>query len=167
LFDNGVFKVLKEDGTGNILLENASYALGENITEEATFDISNYIRPREGDLIYDPITKFLLEIKFVDHDVEFFALGRNYQYYLSCEAFQYQNEDIMTGIEDIDIFSLNSQDKLLNQVLFENGDVMVFEQGGYTVQEDGQVPPPIRETGTDFRPDAIKIKATVIDPFGG
>jgi len=164
-FDNGVFKIRKEHGDGYILLENKSKLLGEVVNAESSFDISNYIRPREGDLIYDPITKFLLEIKFVDHDVEFFALGRNYQYYLSCEAFQYQNEEIATGIESIDIFALNSKDKLLNQILLENGEALVFEQGGYSILEAGQVEVPIRESGTDFKPDAIKIKSSVVNPF--
>lgn len=134
---------------------------------EAAFDIVNYIRPREGDLVYDPITKFLMEIKFVDHDVEFFALGRNYQYYLSCEAFQYQNETIETGVAEIDLFGLNSRDLLGNQFLLENGDALVLEQGGYLILEDGNVPDPIRESGTDFTPDATKIKATFVDPFRG
>lgn len=133
---------------------------------EATFDIANYIRPREGDLIYDPMTKFLFEITFVDHDKEFFAIGKNYKYVLSCEAFTYQNETITTGVPEIDLFSLNSKDNLLNQVLMENGDTLILEQGGYLLQEDGQVPTPIRESGSDFKPDAVKIKATAINPFG-
>lgn len=133
---------------------------------EATFSISNYIRPREGDLIFDPITKFLLEIKFTDHDVEFFALGKNYQYTLSCEAFQYQQEIIETGNAEIDLFANNSTDKLLNQLMFETGDYIVFEQGGYMIQEDGQLPEPIREYGTpEFVPEADKLKVVIENPF--
>lgn len=132
---------------------------------EATFVLSNYIRPREGDLIYDPITKFLMEIKFVDHDVEFFALGKNYQYYMSCEAFQYQNEEISTGIASIDLFALNSTDKLLNQMLLENGDNLIHEQNGFVILEDGNVVDPIRSSGTDFSIDAAKLKVTIADPF--
>lgn len=137
----------------------------EALNGDAGFDITNYIRPREGDLIYDPITKFLMEIKFVDHDAEFFALGRNYQYYLSCEAFQYQNEEISTGVADIDLFALNSSDKLLNQILLENGNFLVYEQSGYSVLEDGNVAAPIRESGTDFSADATRIKMNTINPF--
>jgi len=164
-FDNNQFKVLKEQGVGFILLEEGSVLLGENTTDESIYDITNYIRPREGDLIYDPITKFLLEIKFVDHDVEFFALGRNYQYYLSCEAFQYNNEEINTGIENIDIFASNSKDILDNQLLAENGYAISFEQGGFVLVDDTPIIS-IRESGTDFKPGAIKVKSTVINPFG-
>ena len=132
---------------------------------EATFAINQYIRPREGDLVYDPMTKYLMEIKFVDHDVEFFALGKNYQYVMSCEAFQYNNEEIATGVAEIDIFSLNSKDKLLNQTLLENGDFVVFEQGGYLVMEDGNIPAPIRDYGTDFKADAAIIQTVINNPF--
>jgi len=163
-FDNNQFEILNESGASKILLESGLVLHGENITSEAIFDIENYIRPREGDLIYDPITKFLLEIKFVDHDVEFFALGRNYQYYLSCEAFQYNNEEIDTGVEHIDLFALNSKDLLDNQLLAENGVALIYEQGGYILLDVTPIPA-IRESGTDFSPGAIKVKSTVINPF--
>lgn len=137
-----------------------------NTNGEAAFDITNYIRPREGDLIYDPITKFLMEITFVDHDLQFFALGKNYQYVLSCQAFQYQNEAIETGNVDIDVFNFNSQDLLSNQVLMENGNVVVFEQEGYAILEDGLVPDPIREYGTPaFVSEAVKINVQLSNPF--
>lgn len=132
---------------------------------EANFTINNYIRPREGDLIYDPLTKYLVEVKFVDHDIEFYSLGRNYQYYLSCEAFQYQNEVIETGNAVIDLFSLNSKDILENQIILQNNNSLEFEQGGYLVKEDGNIPAPIRDYGTEFNPPAEQIKFTVNNPF--
>lgn len=139
-----------------------------NITNgESAVVISDYIRPREGDLIYDPITKFLLEVKFVDHDVEFFALGKNYQYYLSCEAFQYQNEIIETGVPDIDIFASMSNDKLLNQMLMENGDAIVFEQGGYLLLEDGSITTiPMRDYGSPVLvTESVKLNLSINNPF--
>jgi len=132
---------------------------------ESNFIIENYIRPREGDLVYDPMTKFLMEITFVDHDLEFFALGKNYQYVLSMEAFQYNNEEIATGINEIDVFHTNSTDMLANQILMENYDFITFEQGGYLLLEDGNIVQPLRDYGTDFKTDAATIKAVVTDPF--
>jgi hypothetical protein len=132
---------------------------------EANFTIGHYIRPREGDLIYDPITKFLMEITFVDHDAEFYALGKNYQYTLSCSAFMYQQCDIQTGVAAIDIFATNSTDMLLNQIILEDGSTLIFEQGGYALLEDGQIPVPVRTYGSEFNPEAVKISATVINPF--
>lgn len=65
-------------------------------------------RPREGDLIYVPVTNGtgeLYEIKFVDHTKDFFTLGRKipYFYEMQLEKFKYSNEVIDTGIPDIDI----------------------------------------------------------------
>lgn len=129
------------------------------------FRAINYIRPREGDLIYDPLTKFLMEIKFVDHDSEFFSLGKNYKYHLSCEAFSYQNEEISTGVTEIDLFQLNTGDLLFNQLLLESGEVIAFEQGGTATLEIAELPIPTRQYGTDFAPDATVIKVNITNPF--
>lgn len=61
-------------------------------------------RPREGDLIYVPVLQKLFEIKFVEEELLFFSLGRNnpYMYELRCEVFRYSNENLNTGVDDID-----------------------------------------------------------------
>tara|TARA_Y100000593_G_scaffold90859_1_gene178227 strand:- start:98 stop:943 length:846 start_codon:yes stop_codon:yes gene_type:complete len=59
-------------------------------------------RPKEGDLIYFPMTNGLFEIKFVEHENPFYQLGKLYTYKLSCELFQYSQEDIDTGWSDVD-----------------------------------------------------------------
>jgi len=121
---------------------------------EADFDISNYIRPLEGDLIYDPITKFLMEIKFVDHDVEFFALEKNYQYYLSCEAFQYQGEEIDTIIDRV-------------RLIMENDNAIILEGAGtnYLLMDQPSLGD-IRPKPPDFSPEVLEIEYSVINPFG-
>ena len=48
--------------------------------------------PKEGDLIYIPLTAALLDIKFVEDEQPFYALGKNYVFQLTCEKFQYSNE---------------------------------------------------------------------------
>ena len=63
---------------------------------------NNINRPREGDLIYFPMTKGLFEIKFVEHENPFYQLGRLYSYKISCELFEYSEEDFTTGFSDID-----------------------------------------------------------------
>jgi len=61
-------------------------------------------RPREGDLIYVPLLGKLFEIKFVEEELMFFALGRRqpYIYELRCEVMRYSNENLNTGVEEID-----------------------------------------------------------------
>lgn len=60
-------------------------------------------RPQEGDLIYDTITKRILEVKFVDQDSQWYQLGKMaYAYVMKCEFFQFGHEEFATGIQDID-----------------------------------------------------------------
>jgi len=72
------------------------------------------LTPREGDLIYFPLTKGLFEIKFVEHENPFFQLNKLYTYSLSCELFQYSQEDIDTGWTDIDKIESDRQDFAFN-----------------------------------------------------
>lgn len=74
-------------------------------------------RPREGDLIYIPlsIADALYEIRFVKEDSVFYNLGEFYTFDLQCEQFAFEDEEVNTGIEDIDdIASEGSQTFLLN-----------------------------------------------------
>jgi len=63
---------------------------------------TDIFRPREGDLIYFPLSKSLFEINFVEHENPFYQLGKLYSYKLSCELFTYNRENIDTGNTDID-----------------------------------------------------------------
>jgi len=59
-------------------------------------------RPKEGDLIYFPLSDSLFEVKFVEHENPFYQLGKLYMYQLTCELFEYEDEVIDTSIEAID-----------------------------------------------------------------
>ncbi len=59
-------------------------------------------RPNEGDLIYVPMTKNTYEIKFVEREVPFYQLGKNYIYGLTCELMENSNNRFETGNPDID-----------------------------------------------------------------
>ncbi len=130
---------------------------------QASFSKTNYVRPWEGDLIYDPLTKFLMVIKFVDNDEIFFQLGKNYVYYLSCEAFLYQNEPIQTNIPEIDVFDTLSKDLLNFEIQTEALESLVQEDGDFILQEDN--PAPYRDIEVDFTTPSTSISTTVSDPF--
>jgi hypothetical protein len=67
------------------------------------FELStDMAKPLEGDLIFLPISKGLFEIKFVEHEQPFYQAGKNYSFDLTCELFQYAEEQLETGITDID-----------------------------------------------------------------
>lgn len=59
-------------------------------------------RPKEGDLIYFPLGQRLFEVKFVEHEVNFYQLGKLYVYELKCELFEYEDEVLDTSIDEID-----------------------------------------------------------------
>jgi len=59
-------------------------------------------RPKEGDLIYFPLGDRVFEIKFVEHEQPFYQLQGNYTYDLKCELYRYEDEELDTGIADID-----------------------------------------------------------------
>ena len=48
--------------------------------------------PKEGDLVYLPLGKGLYEVKFVENEKPFYALGKNNVFELNCELFRYNNE---------------------------------------------------------------------------
>jgi len=71
--------------------------------EETVGKYEDITRPREGDLIYFPLSKTLFEINFVEHENPFYQLGKLFTYRLSCEVFTYSQEEIDTGYTDIDV----------------------------------------------------------------
>ena len=60
------------------------------------------VRPREGDLVYLPMSKGLFEIKFVEDKKPFFQLNNNPTYKLIAELYEYPNTNIDTGVDEID-----------------------------------------------------------------
>jgi len=70
--------------------------------EESVGSYENTTRPKEGDLIFFPLSNTLFEINFVEHENPFYQLGKLFTYKLSCEVFTYSGETIDTGYSDID-----------------------------------------------------------------
>lgn len=95
-----------------------------------------YPRPREGDLIFLPFFKDtgeLFEIKFVNTSKDLYILGRKKPFYyeLSLEPFKYNDEEIDTGIEEIDIIEeiekfKTTLDFISGSGQYENGE-MVYQ----------------------------------------
>jgi len=74
----------------------------KRFTNEVTTHSSTIVRPREGDIIYFPLSKTMFEINFVEHEAPFYQLNKLYVYSLSCEAFTYSANDFQTGNTDLD-----------------------------------------------------------------
>jgi hypothetical protein len=72
--------------------------------------------PREGDLIWCPLTNTLFEIKMIEEEKGFFQLGNQLPYYyeITCERFRYASERFATGLDD------------LNQAMQQHGYLIVL-----------------------------------------
>lgn len=65
------------------------------------------VHPREGDIVYLPLTRSILEIKYVEPEDPFYQAGKQYVWKLKCELFEYSNEEFDTGDTDIDSIVAN------------------------------------------------------------
>ena len=93
-------------------------------------------RPQEGDLVFFPLVNKIFEIKFVEHEDIFYQTGRLQSYDLRCELFKYSSEQIRTGNTEIDSTeTAGTLDTLLYELLLENGDNLLEEDGDSLVQE--------------------------------
>ena len=59
-------------------------------------DLAITDRPKEGDLIYFPLWRKIVQIKRVEVEKPFYQLGKSV-FELSCELFKYEDEEISTG----------------------------------------------------------------------
>lgn len=88
---------------------------GITITDRLTIDLSitrfgqeitsknpSIIKPREGDLIYYPLSRSIFEINFVEDEEPFYQFGTLTTYTLICELFTYSHEEINTGFTEVD-----------------------------------------------------------------
>ena len=90
---------------------------GVEIRDEATFVVSrrrweqtvkrydNEIsgdRPREGDLIYLPLSNSIFQINHVEHEQPFYQLSNLPTFKLRAQLFEYNDEDLDTGVAVID-----------------------------------------------------------------
>ena len=69
--------------------------------EAATAGLA-FTKPREGDLIYFPLTDYLMEIRFVEDEEVYYQIGKTYIFRLTCETFEPNGEVVNTGIDYID-----------------------------------------------------------------
>ena len=98
----------------------------EHVDDSVTLNVEG--RPNEGDLIYFPTTKHLFEIQFVEAEKPFYQLGKGYVWECQCELFEYSDEDLDTGIAEIDAI----------EAAFANAITVNFATGGsgdFTVGE--------------------------------
>jgi len=131
-------------GEGDLLSK-----FGVEIRDQATFVVAkrrweqlvgvwnnsiNNVRPSEGDLIYLPLSKSLFEIRFVEHEQPFYQLNNLPVYELRCELFEYNQEELETGVREIDAI----QERFSTQIKLTLGTVSgSFRLGERVTQDTG------------------------------
>ena len=103
-------------------------------TNEVT-TLNGQSRPNEGDLIFLPLNKKVFQIKFVDHEAIFYQMGSLQMYDLTCELFEYSNENFNTGIAEIDDkYATYSTDMSDYSLMTEDGFELTDSYGNVLVQ---------------------------------
>ena len=72
----------------------------EHVDDSTVLNVEG--RPNEGDLIWFPVTKHLFQIMFVEAEKPFYQLGKGDVWECQCELFEYSDEEIDTGITELD-----------------------------------------------------------------
>ena len=129
------------DGEGDLFTR-----FGVEIRDEATFIVSRRrwtqtvarmdngvtsVRPLEGDLIYLPLTNKIFQINFVEHEQPFYQLSNLPVYKLRAQLFEYNDEDLDTGVAAIDQIE---KDYAYTYVLTLNGTSKIIEVGETATQ---------------------------------
>jgi len=93
------------EGDGDLL-----GAIGLTINDQVSLQFSqirfkeatSMNRPMEGDLIYSAMSNSLFEIKFVEHEDQFYVAGTSPSFKIKCELFDFSGESFTTGIVEVD-----------------------------------------------------------------
>ena len=105
--------------------------------EVQRYESVNYIRPREGDLIFMPLNNKVFQIKFVEHEPVFYQMGALQMYDLKCELFEYSNEVFDTGFDVIDDLQNEYSDAMNTfAILAESGLELTMEDGYSLIREE-------------------------------
>ncbi len=99
-------------------------------------NVESIDRPQEGDLIYFPLNKKIFIVKFVEHEAIFYQMGALQTYDLQCELWEYSNEILNTGIEDIDKLQKNYSFEMGVYGLLTEDDYVLKDEDGYDLIQE-------------------------------
>ena len=112
------------------------FSVAQRVFNDNVGAYTSAVRPNEGDLIYFPLNNKCFQIKFVNKFEMFYQLGKLYTWEMTCELFEYSNENFNTGIPEIDrIQQLESTNILDYSIKDENNNMLITEDGDYIVTE--------------------------------
>ena len=112
------------------------FSVAQRVFTDEVGAYTTLVRPREGDLIYFPLNRKCFQIKFVNKFEMFYQLGALQTWEITCELFEYSNEQFNTGIPEIDIIQTKFSTNILDwSITDEKGNYLVDEDDNYIVAE--------------------------------
>lgn len=148
--------------------DQATFVVSKKRWVEAVSNADNEIdgdRPREGDLVYFPLSKSLFQIMHVEREDPFYQISQLPTYKLKCELFEYSDERLDTGIDAIDSVETLGYEVILT--FDSDSDAAdVFEKGSTILQtlSDGTV---ISAEITDYNRTTQKLYAAHVGSTDG
>ena len=125
-------------------------------------------RPNEGDLIYFPLNKKCFQVKYVNKFEMFYQLGALQTWEMTCELFEYSNEQMNTGIPEIDMMQDKNSTNVLDWVIIdEDGVEILTEEEELFVQEHSTVDDVVAAAdNSDIQTESSQfVDYTAFDPF--
>jgi hypothetical protein len=144
------------------------FSVAQRIFNEEVGSFSSQTRPNEGDLIYFPLNKKCFQIKYVNKFEMFYQLGALQTWEMTCELFEYSNEQMNTGIPEIDILQAKSSTNILDwNITDESGNDLLTEDSQYLVMENSKLSDIIAAADNDEiqTESDIFVDFTAFDPF--
>ncbi len=92
------------NGTFVSTYSSANVEISNNVFTDEAISIS---RPREGDVLYFPLSNTFFEIKYVENEEVFYPLGKLQTYDLRCETMEYSGQIFATGNTTLDGYMRN------------------------------------------------------------
>ena len=132
------------DGEGDLFTK-----FGVEIRDAATFIVSrrrwnkmvsyanndvSYYRPREGDLIHLPLSQSTFQIMKVETESPFYQLSNLPVFKMRCELFEYNDEDLDTGIEELDNIETFATFQYVLNITQDSAQAPAFAVGEYVRQ---------------------------------
>jgi hypothetical protein len=162
-------------GSGAVAMSKFGLKLSDEVTYavskrrwvdyvETEIDTKVPDRPNEGDLLYVPMTKNIYEIKFVEREVPFYQLGKNYIFSLTCELFDRSDSFFDTGDDEIDSLTPGSYVFPVSVKTGGTGAFVVGEEVTQSYTPTGTSTPVVtKATVAEWIPSTRKLRLTYIN----
>jgi hypothetical protein len=112
------------------------FSVAQRVFNDEIGSSFSFTRPREGDLIFFPLNKKCFQIKYVNKFEMFYQLGALQTWEMTCELFEYSNEDMDTGIAEIDSMQTRLSTNILDySITTEENEYILDESGDYLVYQ--------------------------------